>query len=59
MAKFGKRSTISENLNDFTICLLGEAGIGKTSTIAEACEKEFGAEGYMILDMGKEQGMTK
>lgn len=57
MAKFGKRSTISENLNDFTICLLGEAGIGKTSTIAEACEKEFGANGYMILDMGKEQGM--
>lgn len=57
MAKFGKRSTISENLNDFTICLLGEAGIGKTSTIAEACEKEFGPEGYMILDMGKEQGM--
>ena len=57
MGKYGKRSTISENLNDFTICLLGEAGIGKTSTIAEACEKEFGAEGYMILDMGKEQGM--
>lgn len=57
MAKYGKRSTISENLNDFTICLLGEAGIGKTSTIAEACEKEFGADGYMILDMGKEQGM--
>lgn len=57
MSKYGKRSTISENLNDFTICLLGEAGIGKTSTIAEACEKEFGADGYMILDMGKEQGM--
>ena len=57
MAKYGKRSSISENLNDFTICLLGEAGIGKTSTIAEACEKEFGADGYMILDMGKEQGM--
>lgn len=57
MGKYGKRSTISENLNDFTICLLGEAGIGKTSTIAEACEKEFGADGYMILDMGKEQGM--
>lgn len=57
MAKYGKRSSISEKLNDFTICLLGEAGIGKTSTIAEACEKEFGADGYMILDMGKEQGM--
>ena len=57
MSKYGKRSTISENLNDFTICLLGEAGIGKTSTIAEACEKESGADGYMILDMGKEQGM--
>lgn len=57
MGKYGKRSTISENLNDFTICLLGEAGIGKTSTIAKACESEFGASGYMILDMGKEQGM--
>ena len=57
MAKYGKRSSISEKLNDFTICLLGEAGIGKTSTIVEACEKEFGADGYMILDMGKEQGM--
>lgn len=57
MGKYGKRSSISENLNDFTICLLGEAGIGKTSTIAEACEKEFGSDGYMILDMGKEQGM--
>lgn len=57
MAKYGKRSSISENLNDFTICLLGEAGIGKTSTIAKACETEFGADGYMILDMGKEQGM--
>lgn len=57
MAKYGKRSSISENLNDFTICLLGESGIGKTSTIAEACEKEFGSDGYMVLDMGKEQGM--
>lgn len=57
MGKYGKRSTISENLNDFTICLLGEAGIGKTSTIAKACETEFGPDGYMILDMGKEQGM--
>ena len=57
MGKYGKRSTISENLNDFTICLLGEAGIGKTSTIAKACETEFGPDGYMILDRGKEQGM--
>ena len=48
MGKYGKRSTISENLNDFTICLLGEAGIGKTSTIAKACETEFGPDGYML-----------
>ena len=52
-----KKNKISENLNDFSICLCGESGIGKTTTMVEACEKEFGEDGYVILNMGKEQGV--
>lgn len=52
-----KKNKISENLNDFSICLCGESGIGKTTTMVEACEKEFGSDGYAILNVGKEQGI--
>lgn len=52
-----KKNKISENLNDFSLCLCGESGIGKTTTMVEACEKEFGEDGYVILNMGKEQGV--
>lgn len=52
-----KKNKISENLNDFSICLCGESGIGKTTTMVRACEKEFGEDGYVILNMGKEQGI--
>lgn len=52
-----KKNKISENLNDFSICLCGESGIGKTTTMVKACEKEFGEDGYVILNMGKEQGV--
>lgn len=54
---YGKKSRISENLFDYSFCLLGESGIGKTTTIALACEKEFGEDGYMIFNAGKEQGI--
>lgn len=54
---YGKKSKISDNLYDYSFCLLGESGIGKTTTIALACEKEFGEDGYMIFNSGKEQGI--
>lgn len=52
-----KKNKISESLNDFSVCLCGESGIGKTTTMVEACEKEFGEDGYVILNVGKEQGV--
>lgn len=57
MAKFGKRSVVSTNIWDHSICLLGESGIGKTTIMAEVCEKLLGEDGYMILDCGKEDAM--
>lgn len=54
---YGKKSKISDNLYDYSFCLLGESGIGKTTTIALACEQEFGEDGYMIFNAGKEQGI--
>lgn len=52
-----KKNKISDNLADYSICLLGESGIGKTTTMVEMCEKEFGEDGYVIFNMGKEQGI--
>lgn len=52
-----KKNKISDNLNDFSICICGESGIGKTSTMVDACEKEFGEDGYVIFNIGKEQGI--
>lgn len=52
-----KKNKISNDLADYSICLLGESGIGKTTTMVEMCEKEFGEDGYVIFNMGKEQGI--
>ena len=36
--------------------MLGEPGIGKTTTIYQMAEKEFGEDGYLLLDVGSEWG---
>lgn len=54
---YGKRNKISDKLQDYSVCVLGESGIGKTTLMVEACEKEFGYDGYMIFNAGKEQGI--
>jgi hypothetical protein len=37
--------------------LIGESGIGKTTLAKEVCEKLVGEDGYMILNIGKEDGV--
>lgn len=57
MAKYGKKNKVSQNLNDYNICLLGESGIGKTTLMKQVCEDLFGEDGYMIFNCGKEDGV--
>ena len=57
MGKFGKKNVVSDDLSQYSIALLGEAGIGKTTIMKEICEKLFGEDGYLILNIGKEDGI--
>lgn len=55
---YGKRSKISENLNDYSLMLCGESGIGKTTVISKLCEMEFGEDGYLLFNVGDEDGVS-
>lgn len=55
---FGKRSVISDNLYDYSIMICGESGVGKTTVISQVCEKEFGPDGYLLLNTGDEEGVS-
>jgi hypothetical protein len=37
---------------------MAPSGFGKTTLMYQVCEKEFGPEGYIILDMGTEDGVS-
>ena len=56
MAKFGKKNHVSINPLDYSICVLGEAKVGKTTLIKEVCEKIAGEDGYLFLEFGDERG---
>ena len=56
MGKFGKKNEINLNPLAYNSGLGGEAGIGKSTLIKEVCEKLVGDEGYISLDIGKEDG---
>lgn len=56
MAKFGKKNHVSINPLDYSICVLGEAKVGKTTLIKEVCEKLVGEDGYLFLEFGDERG---
>jgi len=56
MGKFGKKVEINLNPLAYNIGLLGESGIGKSTIMKQVCEKLVGDEGYISLDIGKEDG---
>lgn len=56
MGKFGKKNEINLNPLAYNIALGGEAGIGKSTLIKEVCEKLVGEDGYLSLDVGREDG---
>lgn len=56
MGKFGKKVQIDLNPLSYNICLLGEAGIGKSTIAKTICQKLVGDNGYIALDIGKEDG---
>lgn len=53
--RFGKRNEINLDPLQYGIMLLGESGVGKSTLIKNVCEKLTG-DGYMFLDIGKEDG---
>lgn len=54
--KYGKKVEIDLNPLHYNIGLLGESGIGKSTIIKDICEKLAGEDGYLALDVGKEDG---
>ena len=58
MGKFGKRVNVATDLSKYMIGVMAPSGYGKTTLMYQVCEKEFGPEGYIILDMAQEDGVA-
>ena len=54
--KFGQKQEICIDPLAYNIGLIGESGIGKSTLIKQVCEKLVGDDGYIALDIGKEDG---
>lgn len=55
--KFGKKNVIKVDPIAYNLGLIGESGIGKTTLAKEVCETLVGEDGYMIFNIGKEDGV--
>lgn len=53
--KIGKRNKVSTDILSFNIGLIGESGVGKTTTIFKMLEK-LCPDGYLFAECGKEDG---
>lgn len=54
--KFGRKNEIKIDPLAYNMMLIGESGIGKTTVIKEYAEELAGKEGYIFLEVGKEDG---
>lgn len=57
MGKFGKKTVVSADLSNFMLGAMGPSGFGKTTLMCNVGHKLFGDDGYMIFDMGLEDGV--
>ena len=55
--KYGKVNVIKVDPLAYNLGIIGESGIGKSTLAKETCEKLVGQDGYMILNLGKEDGI--
>lgn len=55
--KFGKKNVIKIDPLAYNIGVIGESGIGKTTLAKEVCEKLVGEDGYIIANIGREDGI--
>lgn len=56
MGKYGKKNHVSVDPFSYNHILLGESKIGKTTIVYKMLEKYLGEDGYMFLELGKEEG---
>ena len=54
--KYGKKNEINLDPLAYNLALIGESGIGKTTVIKHYVEKLAGEDGYIFLEIGKEDG---
>lgn len=52
--KIGKIREVKVDLASYTYLMNGVAGIGKTTTVCEIGQKEFGVNGFLLLTIGEE-----
>lgn len=57
MGRYGKKSVVSNNLWNYNVGILGESGVGKTTLMYNVCNKLVGDDGYLLLNIGKEDGV--
>ena len=55
--KYGKKNVIKVDPLAYNIGFMGESGIGKTTLAKETCEQLVGEDGYMIFNIGREDGV--
>ena len=55
--KFGKKNVIKVDPLAYNLGLIGESGIGKTTLAKEVCESLVGENGYIIANVGMEDGI--
>lgn len=58
MAKFGKKVVVSNNINDYMIGIMAPSGYGKSTLMYRVCDTLFGSDGYLLCDMGDENGVA-